>query len=168
MPKPLDPMWEYGLPYDGHNKMRLNCKLCGMEMFGGINHLKYHLAKIPGNEVGICTASTLEIVHIANQSIFNMNRKRDQKEEMRLELANRYGSTSGVGEIQSSGSHSTMPSPSASSLFFESRSVPRGQPSIRLMVKKKEETNKIVAKMFSTERHTIQHCQEQPILPLHV
>jgi hypothetical protein len=37
--------------------MRLNCKICGMEMFGGISHLKYHLAKIPGNEVGIFSSS---------------------------------------------------------------------------------------------------------------
>jgi hypothetical protein len=150
MPKPLDPMWEYGLPYDGHNRMRLNCKLCGMEMFGGISRLKYHLAKIPGNEVGICPASTPEIVHIANQSIFDMNRKRDQREEMRLELANRSTSISGVGESQSSGSHSTMPSPSTSSPFFVPRSVPRGQPSIRSMVKtkEKEEADKIVARCF--------------------
>jgi hypothetical protein len=77
MPKPLDPMWEYDLPYDGHNIMRLNCKLCGVEMFGSIDHLKYHLVKIPRNEVGIFPISTQEIVHIANQSIFAMGRKRD-------------------------------------------------------------------------------------------
>jgi hypothetical protein len=149
MPKPLDPMWEYGLPYDGHNRMRLSCKLCGMEMFGGISCLKYHLAKILGNDVEICKASTPELIHIANQSIFEMNKKRDQREETRLELANRYGSTSGVGESQSSSSHSTMPGPSTSSPFFVPRSVPRGQPSIRSMVKKKEEeADRIVARCF--------------------
>jgi hypothetical protein len=135
MSKPLEPMWEYGLPCNGHNKMKLNCKLCGMEMFGGISHLKYHLAKISGNEVGIFPASTLEIVHIANQSIFAMGRKRDQREELRIELANRSTSISGVGECQSSGSHSTMPRPLASSPFFVPRLVPMGQPSIWLIVK---------------------------------
>jgi hypothetical protein len=148
MPKPLDTMWEYGLPYDGHNIMMLSCKLCGMEMFGGISRLKHHLAKIPGNDVEICKASTLELVHIPNQSIFEMNKKRDKREETRLDLANRYGNTSGVGESQSLGSHSTMPSSSTSSPFFVPRSVPRGQPSIRSMVKKKEEANKIVARCF--------------------
>jgi hypothetical protein len=52
MAKPLDPMWEYGEPYEGHNRTKLSCKLCGKEMSGGINRLKYHLAKIPGYEVG--------------------------------------------------------------------------------------------------------------------
>jgi hypothetical protein len=150
MPNPLDTMWEYGLPYDGHNRMRWNCKLCGMEMFGGISRLKYHLAKIPGNEVEIRSASTPEIVHIANQSIFAMSRKRDQRKEMRLELANRSAGISRVGESQSLSSHSTMPSPLASSPFFVSRSMPMGQPSIRSRVKtkEKEEVNKIVARYF--------------------
>jgi hypothetical protein len=149
MPKPLDPTWEYGLPYDGHNRMRLNCKLCGMEMFGGNNRLKYHLAKISGNEVGICSTFTPKIVHIANQSIFYMNMKRDQREEMKLELANRVASISGVGESQSLGSHSTIPNPLAFSPFFVPRSVPRGQPSIRSTMKTKEkEVDKIVARCF--------------------
>jgi hypothetical protein len=139
---------EYGLPY-GHNRMRLNFKLCGMEMFGGISRLKYHLAKILGNEVGIFPASTPEIVHIANQSIFDMNRKRDQREEMRLELANRAASISGVSKIQSSGSHSTMPSPLAFLPFFVPRLMPRGQPYIRLTVKTKEkEADKTMATCF--------------------
>jgi hypothetical protein len=41
-----------------------------MEMFGGINCLKYHLAKIVGNEVGIFPTFTLEIVHIAINPFF--------------------------------------------------------------------------------------------------
>jgi hypothetical protein len=93
MAKPLDPMWEYGEPYEGHNRTRLNCKLCGMEMFGGINHLKYHLAKIPGHEVDIFPAATPDVVHIAKNSILDIARKRDQREELRLELANKAART---------------------------------------------------------------------------
>jgi hypothetical protein len=69
MPKPLDPMWEYGLPYDGHNRMRLNCKFSGLGMFGDISYLKYHLAKIPRIEVGIFPTSTPKIVHIETLQI---------------------------------------------------------------------------------------------------
>jgi hypothetical protein len=47
-----------------------------MEMFGKISRLKYHLAKIPGHDVDIFPPSTLEIVHIANQSILDIARKR--------------------------------------------------------------------------------------------
>ncbi len=86
-----------------------------MEMFGGISHLQYHLAKILGNEVDLCLASTPEIIHIANQSIFQMHKKRDQKEEARLELANRSTNFSGMEESKSSIPHFAMPSPSTSS-----------------------------------------------------
>jgi hypothetical protein len=41
-------------------------------MFGKINRLKYHVAKIPGHAVDICLASTPEVVHIANQSILDI------------------------------------------------------------------------------------------------
>jgi hypothetical protein len=103
MPKPLDPMWEYCEPYEGHNRLRLNCKLCKMEIFGRINRLKYHLTKIPGHEVDICLASTLEIVHIANQSILDIARKRDQREEMRLELANKTRRSMGTKLLRGGG-----------------------------------------------------------------
>jgi hypothetical protein len=58
MENPLDPMWEYGEPYEGHNRIRLHCKLCGLEMFGRISHFKYHLAKILEHEVDIFPAAT--------------------------------------------------------------------------------------------------------------
>ena len=54
MPKFLDPFWEHGIPEDGSNRQRLNCKLCGQLMTGGITKLKYHLAKIPRRDVGPC------------------------------------------------------------------------------------------------------------------
>jgi len=77
MAKPLDPIWESDEPYEGHNKTRMNCKLCGMEMFGGINCLKYHLAKILGHEVNIFHAAPPNVVHIAKNSILDIARKRD-------------------------------------------------------------------------------------------
>jgi hypothetical protein len=76
MPKPFDPMWKHGEPYEGHNRMRLNCKLRGMKMFGRINGLKYHLAKIPRHEVDIFPTSTPDLVHIAINSILDIARKR--------------------------------------------------------------------------------------------
>jgi hypothetical protein len=96
MPKPLGTMWEYGEPYEDHNRLRLDCKLCGMEMFGEISHLKYHLAKISRHEEEIYPTSNPKIVHIANQSIFYI-RDRDQREETRFEIANKNTSFSRVG-----------------------------------------------------------------------
>jgi hypothetical protein len=39
---------------------------------GGNHRLKYHLAQIPGHEVGICPNATPEIIHIANKSLVDM------------------------------------------------------------------------------------------------
>jgi hypothetical protein len=65
----LDPIREYGDPADGYNQQKLNCKMCGKEMMGGISRLIYHLAQILGHEVGICSATTPEIIQIANKSL---------------------------------------------------------------------------------------------------
>ena len=77
MTKQLDQMWEYGEPCKGDNRTNLRCKLCGMEIFGGITCLKYHLAKIPGHDVHIFPRATLDIVLIAKNSILDTTRKKD-------------------------------------------------------------------------------------------
>ena len=63
--------------------------MCGKEICGGINRSEYHLAKISRHEVVVCPASSPIIVYIANQSIPNIARKKDEKEDLRLELAAR-------------------------------------------------------------------------------
>jgi hypothetical protein len=57
MSKALDAFSQYGDPEDGTNMQQLNCKLCGQHMTGGISRLKYHLAEILGQDVGICLKS---------------------------------------------------------------------------------------------------------------
>ena len=69
MPKILDPFWQYGEPEDGNNRKNLTCKLCGHHMSGGVDRLKYHLAKLPGHDVGLCTAVTPEIMRSAHDAI---------------------------------------------------------------------------------------------------
>ena len=102
--------------------------------------MKYHLAKAFGNEVDVCPTVTLEVMCIANQSLLDMARKRDEKEELRIELSHRtqsrtMGTTSasgvGVGDHDMhSFSASTQPTnptiPFSSSPFFVLRSTPRG------------------------------------------
>ena len=84
--------------------------------------MKYHLAKIPGHGVDIWSTSTPKIVHFSNQSILDMIRKREHKEELRelrIELANKSarntGTTSYLGawDCQSFAISSLMPSPSS-------------------------------------------------------
>ena len=64
-------------PCEDDNRANLRCKLCGMEMFGGITCLKYHLAKILGHDVNICPIATPNIVLIAKNTILHTTRKRD-------------------------------------------------------------------------------------------
>ena len=53
----------------------MTCKLCGHHMSGGVNRLKYHLAKLCGHDVGLCTAVTPEIMRSSHDAIHEKNRK---------------------------------------------------------------------------------------------
>ena len=128
-------MWVYGDPIELPNRQRLRCKLCGKEIFGGVNHLKYHLAKISGYDVDACLKTTLKIMHVVNQSLLDLAKKRDEKEELRNELATRgsmgtrSASRVGVGELQSHASSlqpTTSGIRSSTSPFFVPRSTPGG------------------------------------------
>ena len=90
MPKPLDPMWEYGQPLHA-GRQKLSCNLCGKEMTGGITRLKYHLAQIPGHEVGICPHATPEIIQIATKAVELMVSTSVHKEDVRVELGSGGG-----------------------------------------------------------------------------
>jgi hypothetical protein len=138
----------YGEPVQLPNRQVLTCNICGKNIFAGINHLKYHLAKIPGFDVDPCPNSTPEIVHIANQSLIDMANKRDaieaRKKELARSTANRYSGTSaseGGPVVPQSHSSATGPStsttPSSTSSYFVMRSTPGGQPYIRSLIKKK-------------------------------
>jgi hypothetical protein len=131
-------MWVYGEPMRLPNRQILTCNLCGKNIFAGISRLKYHLAKIHGFDVEACKKSSSEIMRIANQSLIDMDNKRDADEARKkeLELVDRNTGTSASegGPVPQSHSSATGPSTSAvrSSIspFFVGRSTPRGKPSI--------------------------------------
>ena len=96
MPKILDPFWQYGEPEDGNNRQNLTCKLCGHHMSRGVNKLKYHLAKLPGHDVGLCIAVTPEIMRSAHDAIHEKMRKKDEIAANRAELV-AFGQARSVG-----------------------------------------------------------------------
>jgi hypothetical protein len=104
--KPLDPFWVYGIPEDGTNQQKLNCKLCGVNMSGGICRLKYHLAKILRHDVGICPESTPEIMRIAFDALETKDKNKDEKAAKKNEISLRSSGTS-TTEGQGSGRGST-------------------------------------------------------------
>jgi hypothetical protein len=154
MPKPLDPFWEYGEPDPPGNRQHLSCKLCGKKMFGGINRLKYHLAKIPGNEIEICPKSSEELVARATKALEEFSANKDYTKAKKKEMASRStprGSTPthGAMGVESSEIHSSQSvNPTATSSYFIPRTTPGAQPSIISMMKKKEkeEADKLVGR----------------------
>ena len=111
MPKPLDPFWEYGELDPLGNRQHLSCKLCGKVMFSGVYRLKYHLAKIPRNEVDICPNSSEELVVKATKAIKEYSENKKYTEVKKKEIASRSrsrGSTHmhGAMRVDSSEIHS--------------------------------------------------------------
>jgi hypothetical protein len=47
-------------------------------MTGGVSRLKYHLAKILGHVVGICSASTPEIMQVSHDVIYEKDKKKEE------------------------------------------------------------------------------------------
>jgi hypothetical protein len=55
-------------------------------MRGRISRLKYHLAKIPRHDVGICLKSTSEIMRVAHDSIQTKDKKKEDATTKKVEL----------------------------------------------------------------------------------
>eukprot|EP00253_Pinus_taeda_P032362 PITA_32362 len=142
MPRKLDPLWEFGDPDGGINRMNLSCKLCGQHMSGGVYRLKYHLAQIPGFDAGPCTNTNPEIIRKAMRSLENLEHNREAKAEMKKQLTKSGEQGSGTG------STSASTNPVAASSFFVPRTMPGSQPSITSMIKKpeKEQADKLLTK----------------------
>jgi hypothetical protein len=140
MPKPLDPFWAYGIPEDGTNRQRLSCKLCGVNMSGGICRLKYHLAKILEHDVEVCRKTNPEIMRIAFDSLEAKDKRKNDAAARKAELSVRSSATP-TPEGQSSGRGSTDTVTRRFAPFFVTRTTPGEQPSIRSVLKKKEKND---------------------------
>eukprot|EP00253_Pinus_taeda_P007353 PITA_07353 len=116
MPKALDPFWEYGSPDGGTNRACITCKLCGTRMTGGITRLKYHLARLSGHDVGVCTVSSPEVIQKALEAIDENDKKKEEAKRNKVERTGRsFGISSpnfGVEGSGPSGRGSTIGTPS--------------------------------------------------------
>jgi hypothetical protein len=162
MPKPLDPFWEYGELDPPVNRQHLSCKLCGKVMNGGVYWLKYHLAKIPRNEVEICPISSAKLVAKATKEIEEYAENKKYTEAKQKEMASRSKSRAsththramGVESSEIHSSHSIMPTTTSS--YFMPRTTPSAEPSIKSMLKKKKKwTNLWVDAFYRVIFHSI-------------
>jgi len=114
-------------------------------MTGGVTRLKYHLARLTGHDVGICTVSSTELIQKALEAIDKKDRKKEETERNKVEHAGRsFGISSPDFDVEGSGRGSTAgkSSPaiaSARSSFFVPRTGHGSQPGIKSLVKKKGE-----------------------------
>ncbi|KAJ9553011.1 hypothetical protein OSB04_017056 [Centaurea solstitialis] len=78
--KSTDVGWEYGVLVDPNKIERVKCLLCGKEMGGGINRLKYHIANITGN-VKPCLKSTKEDLLKCRNALNEVTAKKKGKQD---------------------------------------------------------------------------------------
>ena len=109
-------------------------------MSGGVNRLKYHLAKLPGHDVGLCTVVTPEIMRSSHDAIHEKMRKKDEIAANKAEFA-AFGQTRSLGASisttigEGSGRGSTA-SPRGRAGHTSHYVGPGSQPSIKSVVKK--------------------------------
>ena len=112
-------------------------------MSGGVNRLKYHLAKLPSHDVGLCTAVTQEIMRSAHDAIHEKHRKKDEIVANKVELV-AFGQAISVGASLSTtidegsgrGSTASPIGRAGLSSHFVARIGGGSQPSIMSIVKK--------------------------------
>ena len=144
MPRALDPMWEYGEPEEGTNRQSLTCKLCKTRIKGGVYRLKYHLAKISGFDVGLCSNVTPEIMRVAHDAINAKDKKKEESATKKVELAayKMYQSSPGISShaTKGSGRGSTFTDSPFGKIpsYFVPRTGPGPKLSIKSMVKKRQ------------------------------
>eukprot|EP00253_Pinus_taeda_P004192 PITA_04192 len=67
-------------------------------MTGGVTRLKYHLARLSGHDVGICTVSSSELIQKALEAIDEKDRKKKETERNKAERAG-HGSQLGIKSL---------------------------------------------------------------------
>lgn len=151
MLRKLDPLWEFGEHDGGFDRSNLTCKLCGHHMRRGVYRLKYHLAQIPGHEVGPCTNTNTRIIRRALRSLEEI----EQTKLSKLALKSKLVGNRVLGGEYESGTGSTSASISATnpvvaSSYFVHRTTSGSQPSISSIIKKKEkeEVDKLLGKFL--------------------
>lgn len=77
-------------------------------MTGGVPRLKYHLGRLSGHDVGICTFSSPKLIQKALEAIDEKDRKKEETERKKVERVGRsFGIFSPDFDVEGSGRGST-------------------------------------------------------------
>ena len=149
--RPLDSTWQYCVrvvPGDNH---KVTCNFCNTTMSGGVNRLKYHLARIVNKNVVVCDRWPSEVtieMATALDAINEHNKKRarlklETSKIARLEMAPPELSPS-VGNSSSTAAANR----SITSSFFLPRTTPGSQPTLESFNEKKRKEADMAVRRF--------------------
>jgi len=111
MPREKDFAWAYCDKIPG--KALLLCKFCKKECSGGIYRFKFHLAKIPGHDIGICTKVDDNVQYQAALALDMLEQHNAKKAKQNAEIGNVGVDTfSATSPMSPQSVESSMPFPS--------------------------------------------------------
>ena len=77
-----DIAWKYGTK--GDLSGQVICNFCKRPYRGGINRLKYHLARIPGKDVALCSAAPPKVVREMQALLATPSQKKVEKQKTKM------------------------------------------------------------------------------------
>jgi hypothetical protein len=102
-----DPLWKHGIL--GANKGDIQCIHCSKRMTSGISRLKYHLAKIPCNDITPCLECPEEATREAMASLQQYAKSKAAKKRVFEAMAAPMGTFSSTGSQTGAESSSIVP-----------------------------------------------------------
>lgn len=80
----IDIAWKYGTK--GTITNQVICNFCKKPLRGGIHRLKYHLARIPGNDVAICPTAPLEVIREMQALLATTSQNKAEKKKTKMAI----------------------------------------------------------------------------------
>ena len=84
MPREKDFAWAYCDKIPGDPK--LLCKFCKAKCSGGIYRFMYHLAQIPGLEIGLCNKVDQDVKHQAILALYMLSQHNAKKAKQNIQI----------------------------------------------------------------------------------
>jgi len=144
--RPRDSAWEHCVRVNPDDDHRIVCNYCNTNISGGINRLKYHLARIPCKGVGTCDNSPPEI-QIQMKASLDAIKEAEAKRAKAKQAVSAMGRSEFQGTSSVAG-HSTASSTSPLSPFFLPRTSPGSQPSLHSFDEKKKKEADMAVRRF--------------------
>jgi len=149
--RPLDSAWKYCVRVKPDDDHRVICNFCSTHMSGGINRLKYHLARIACKDVVVCDKCPDEVTAEMASALDAIREQSEKRARYKFETSMIGRDSIGPPPNHSTGvsSSSTIaPKRSIASSFFLPRTTPGSQPSLESFNEKKRKEADMAVRRF--------------------